>query len=63
MGSLAKIRVGRVTVNTHIFFFGLTIIPPMRSLDFEFATEVSDVDCNNGKSFFNLGTRSSFLNA
>ena len=24
LGSLGKIRVGRVTGNTHIFFFGLT---------------------------------------
>ena len=25
LGSLGKIRVGRVTGNTHIFFFGLSI--------------------------------------
>ena len=25
LGSLGKIRVGRVTGNTHIFFFGLTV--------------------------------------
>ena len=25
LGSLGKIRVGRVTGNTHIFFFGLTL--------------------------------------
>ena len=25
LGSLGKIRVGRVTGNTHIFFFGLTM--------------------------------------
>ena len=26
LGSLGKIRVGRVTGNTHIFFFGLSIL-------------------------------------
>ena len=26
LGSLGKIRVGRVTGNTHFFFFGLTVI-------------------------------------
>ena len=26
LGSLGKIRVGRVTGNTHIFFFGLSLI-------------------------------------
>ena len=26
LGSLGKIRVGRVTGNTHIFFFGLIVI-------------------------------------
>ena len=30
LGSLEKIRVGRVTVNTHIFFFGLK---PMKNLN------------------------------
>ena len=28
LGSLGKIRVGRVTGNTHIFFFGLSINEP-----------------------------------
>ena len=27
LGSLGKIRVGRVTGNTHILFFGLSIFP------------------------------------
>ena len=34
LGSLGKIRVGRVTGNTHIFFFGLmtNLIPIRRML-------------------------------